>query len=290
MDQPILRQRFLNGIEQFINDKSPYSRQYLAPKPWVRILLTSLLMIASLFLALKFSASQPAVISDTEISINNQPFAPITLPLKQNIIGNYQVRLALNPGTADYQKLQIIPDDQLLALTVNGNNISLSNYSLSDLRNYSKGIFITLTDLLPEQANVIELRLNNSSNPAGLAVKPLKAFSGLQWIGLFASLLLLIYALSRHIKLSSSQYLVLILGLVAALFYLSKTDSHTRTFDVYEGGGHRDYIEYLIEHRKAPPPGDGWEYHQPPLYYVIGALSKVFLLAVNPAGMLGDNC
>src|SRR5690606_20538877 len=42
---------------------------------------------------------------------------------------------------------------------------------------------------------------------------------------------------------------------------------------------HRDYIEYLITHRTTPPPGDGWEYHQPPLYYTLAALSKTLLIS-----------
>lgn len=39
----------------------------------------------------------------------------------------------------------------------------------------------------------------------------------------------------------------------------------------FDGSGHTYYIDYLYRNRKMPPPTE-WETHQPPLYYIIGAL------------------
>lgn len=39
----------------------------------------------------------------------------------------------------------------------------------------------------------------------------------------------------------------------------------------FDGSGHVYYIRYLAEKKEIPPP-TGWETHQPPLYYIIGAL------------------
>lgn len=39
----------------------------------------------------------------------------------------------------------------------------------------------------------------------------------------------------------------------------------------FDGAGHVFYIEYLYKNWKLPPPRLGWETHQPPLYYAVGA-------------------
>lgn len=39
----------------------------------------------------------------------------------------------------------------------------------------------------------------------------------------------------------------------------------------FDGSGHVYYIRYLAEKKEIPPPTE-WETHQPPLYYIIGAL------------------
>jgi hypothetical protein len=68
------------------------------------------------------------------------------------------------------------------------------------------------------------------------------------------------------------------IGIVACVFYLSFTGERERIFDVYEGGGHKDYIEYVAKHWTLPDPGEGWEYHQPPLYYVFAAGVRTFFV------------
>src|SRR5690606_22309485 len=100
----------------------------------------------------------------------------------------------------------------------------------------------------------------------------------LEMAGIFACMMLLCYALRRHINLSPTQIALLMLGVAVSLGYMSVTDPHTRTFDVYEGGGHKDYIEYIIKEHSLPPPGGGWEYHQPPVYYLIAAAAKTLLV------------
>jgi len=43
----------------------------------------------------------------------------------------------------------------------------------------------------------------------------------------------------------------------------------------FDGAGHVEYVEYLYKNRKIPPP-TGYETHQPPLYYAIGAVLMFF--------------
>lgn len=243
-----------------------------------KFLLTICLAIFSLFLLMQIALQQNMSITDIELTVNDQTRQIKALPLKQNIIGNYRVTMNVRMAKWASKTMRIIPDDELLSISVNGQPVSLADYSKSELRDYSKGIKIALYDLKPLEENQIELILANNSNPAGLDVRPESTITYKAAVLIFLALLILIYGISRHLKLSKSQYVCLALGLIICLIYLSNTGPATRTFDVYEGGGHRDYIEYLINHRATPPPGEGWEYHQPPLYYTIAALSKTLLI------------
>ncbi len=59
---------------------------------------------------------------------------------------------------------------------------------------------------------------------------------------------------------------------------------------------HWSYIEYLVEHQRLPPPEGpvAGESHQPPLYYLIGAVATAwiphqgFQVSANPDFVLGD--
>jgi len=44
----------------------------------------------------------------------------------------------------------------------------------------------------------------------------------------------------------------------------------------FDGGGHVDYLNYIVLERKLPPANYGWETHQSPLYYFIGS----FLMSI----------
>ena len=67
---------------------------------------------------------------------------------------------------------------------------------------------------------------------------------------------------------------ILIFGLLLRVHYLSYTnyDEHAYDVDILHGGGHISYIKYIVENYSLPHPEKGWEYHQPPLYYLTAAL------------------
>ncbi len=55
--------------------------------------------------------------------------------------------------------------------------------------------------------------------------------------------------------------------------YWAATPWTWRNYDVKRFGesGHLGYVEYLATHLALPLPGQGWEYAQPPLYYIAAA-------------------
>lgn len=239
-----------------------------------RYLITTALCISTLIALMWISTWQSVSLQKTEISYNNSTYEEIRLPFGQDHIGPYTVRITVEGITSTKHSFRIYPDDELHALTVNGKQISLDAFSVEQRRNYSSGLVVEINQFIPNNINIIEAQLSNSSNPAGFRIESTNRLTNIKLFAIYAALIILVITLSRHLTMTKPQLFFLLLSIALSTLYLSKTDERTRTFDVYEGGGHKDYIEYLIEHRELPIPGDGWEYHQPPLYYLTAALAK----------------
>lgn len=73
---------------------------------------------------------------------------------------------------------------------------------------------------------------------------------------------------------------VLFFAVFVRLLYVGATPHTLRAHDL---DGHLDYITYVREHKGVPPAKDGWEFHQPPLYYALagGWMSVTDALSVS---------
>lgn len=239
-----------------------------------RYLLTALLCIGSIVALMWLSTWQTISLQNAEVAYDNNNFKKIELPFKKDHIGTYTIRVRIDGITTKEHSFRIYPDDEIQSLFVNGQSISLDSFSIEQRRNYNSGIVITTDQFIPNATNIIEAQLNNASNPTGFRIESTKRLTTGKAFAIYIILVFLVLIIKRHLSITKRQTLVLMLSLALSTVYLSKTDERTRTFDVFEGGGHKDYIEYLIEHRELPMPGDGWEYHQPPLYYLTAAFAK----------------
>ncbi len=83
---------------------------------------------------------------------------------------------------------------------------------------------------------------------------------------------LLYFFLKNQLRLPRSCVIVILLGLLLHILYLSYTPYTVRTYDVTEYGGHFDYIKYVATNWRLPAPNSGWETHHPPLYYISAAI------------------
>lgn len=243
-------------------------------KTTYRYLLTTFLTLSMVVALMWLSTWQSISLQKVEVAYNGSDFQTITLPFSQDHIGGYAIRVALDGINSNKHSFRIYPDDEIHGLLVNGKPISLEHLSVDERRNYGSGFIIEIDQFIPDQTNILEAQLSNASNPAGFRIESTKRLSNSKLLAIYLVLVALVFILKRHLPINKPQILVLLVSLAVSILYLSKTDERTRTFDVFEGGGHKDYIEYLIEHKKLPIPGDGWEYHQPPLYYLSAALAK----------------
>lgn len=80
------------------------------------------------------------------------------------------------------------------------------------------------------------------------------------------------------IKKNSFLVLIIILGFLLRIIYLSYTNYETRTYDV---GGHIDYIQYILKNYSLPTADKCWQCYQPPIYYILAALFLSGLSLVN---------
>jgi hypothetical protein len=243
--------------------------------------VTVILCLASLIVLMYASKWQSVAIENAVWSSAEADYQDFELAQPHAISGLFRVRVELELQPYSWKVLHIIPDDRLIAMQLNGRPVSLTGISPVELQSKWLGFDIRLDDLQPGRVNTLELLLSNDNGPAGVTVKSTPAVDLFSGAMTFTALLILLFALGPRLRLERSQYIILGLSLLLCIAYLSQTNAYTRSFDVHIPGGHRDYIEHLIQEQSLPDPAKGREYHQPPFYYVGAALVKELLAGTN---------
>ncbi len=77
-------------------------------------------------------------------------------------------------------------------------------------------------------------------------------------------------------------WIILAVAVLLRIAYVWVTPWDVRGHDA---SGHVQYIQYVIEHRSIPPPGEGFEFYHPPLYYFAAA---PILAGARSAGMTDE--
>lgn len=244
-----------------------------------RLVLHVMAAFICVFLVIKIAGWNATAITSVSVSYDGETYTAIDLPYKKDYIGDYWVRVEVQ-SVGIKEKVRLFPDDEIHSLSVNGKTEDLSRFSKSQRQDYSRGFEVKL-DLSGMQSNQILMRLSNQSNPSGFDLIFQHSIYWQQGVLLFLVLSFYVAFLSLSLPISSVQMPFAILGIVLCVTYLSVTGERERIFDVYEGGGHKDYIEFLSEKGRLPDPGNGWEYHQPPVYYAIAAVVRT-LFVDNP--------
>jgi len=197
--------------------------------------------------------------------------SPVTMPWVFGEVSNGNrliVQLPLHWFSP--RRWNIIPDDRLTALSVNGHAVPLDGVRPGGLSDWRRGFDIDLSPWLHSGDNQLEFTVDNYFLDGGILLRPLPG-----WLTplLAASLLPWLLALAFLFRLRRAQTLILGGALLVLACYWGETSWMTRNYDVlrYDGSGHLGYVGYVAHHLKLPPLNQGWEYFQPPLYYVIGA-------------------
>ncbi|SMC08561.1 hypothetical protein [Nitratiruptor tergarcus] len=184
---------------------------------------------------------------------------------------------SLNP----LQKIDIIPDDCVENFTINKKSIFIKN--IEGKCDWKRGFSLDITKYIHPGINHIQLVIKNRNGKSGLYLHFHSPISTVFHLLFSLSLLLLLFLVSNRFFSKKLSFFI-VAGIALCMIYLSYTPYYVRTYDVITHTGHLDYIKMIADHFTFPNPTKGWEYHQPPLYYILAAIVyKIsLLLYINP--------
>lgn len=235
------------------------------------VLLLSAIAI-TIFIVAMFSKSSQLVYVDFTMKSPDGSISPVQFPLHMAspANGTYELNGIIKKEKFSGTKVQIIPDDEVVALSINDKHVDLRGVPESARRDYRDGFTFDLNDYLNNGNNQAKITFVDTGGMMGVNLKSL--YSGalgnilLILSGIFISLIISKIKMGTHLKV------LLIAALFIRLFYFSFTPPDTRTHDQEE---HLEYSQYLATHWMPPPlekATDGAYFH-PPLYYYTGAIT-----------------
>jgi hypothetical protein len=185
--------------------------------------------------------------------------------------------------------VKLLPDDCLQKIEINGRDFPLSQYDSSQLCNFKKGMIVDFGNSLPVGTSLLRVTVENGHGGlSGVFFQSAEHWSRtgplLQCEAGVAAFIF--YCLLRFIGLDAGAAVILTLAFLLRLLYFACTPPTIREYDAFERGGHFYYIQYVLEHWSLPPRTVGWEYHQPPLYYLFSALLVRFTGVENTLAYL----
>lgn len=194
---------------------------------------------------------------------------PVQLPwVFHEVTRGNLLHLELKANWLTPRRWNIVPDDRLTALRVNGQQVPLNTLPQAGLSDWQLGFDIDLSPWLHSGDNQLDFTVDNYGWDGGISLRPRL---GWRWLPLGAALLGWVLLLARAFQLRPGQTAVLGLALIPLCAYLSATPWNHHVHDVTGGGGHLAYVVYIADHLALPPPGSGWTFYHPPLYYVAAA-------------------
>jgi len=239
-----------------------------------------LLWCCSIVLVITFMILQQLPLSIGDASLNSPQKSTITFPYSFKGKANqvYQYNVQINYSLFSSSHLKIVPDDCLEYLSINDAVVPVK--SIKGRCNWQKGFSIDLKPYLKEGKNTLHLHVKNKDGIGGLNLIATQDYDSLTYYLISSlmifSLIVLLFLTLSYSGLSLELILLLLAGILLRLAYLSYTDFDARTFDVVLHSGHLDYIKMIANEFRLPNPTQGWEYHQPPLYYALGAIFYKF--------------
>jgi 4-amino-4-deoxy-L-arabinose transferase-like glycosyltransferase len=166
------------------------------------------------------------------------------------------------------QTFRIIPDDKILSITINGNDVSLAHIPENKKADIRSGFIINLSKYLHSGENSIEIKFLDYGGY--MVMKMLPSQVSLYLLS-FTFLLFIMFVLSKKMYLPKRYTFILFLAIVIRVLYLSVTDFNVRDHDIY---AHIEYLKYFVENWALPPieKAVSGAFFHPPLYYFSAAL------------------
>jgi hypothetical protein len=227
------------------------------------------LLVGSLLLTLLCWNTLPSLGRGT-FRIDDGVPQPLDLPLtvreKARVL---EITVPLHVSLLHRGRILLKPDDCIEDLAVNGATVTDPSARFCD---YENGRVLDLSPWLRTGSNQLRVTVRNSGGPSGLDVVPRQD----PFFWSFGAALVIVAGLGaarllRLLHAGKEQMALLCVflgGSVLRVLYMLQTPAGRRGYD---SQGHLAYIRYLAEHWHLPPAHGGWEFYQPPLYYLLTA-------------------
>ena len=207
---------------------------------------------------------------------------PITLPLEEHsewANQTYTLTGKFSYGLFSQHIVHIVPDNCIDSFRINGMSVDLQAIIRGNLCDSTNGFDLDLKSYLRDGTNHFQIGLTDYGISGWFGLSITHSAYDSQYLVLLEMLLLevgmlLYFFLTNQLQLPRGVVIIVLLGLLLHLLYLSYTPYNVRTYDLMFYGGHLDYIQYVATNWRLPAPNldAGWEYHQAPLYYISAAI------------------
>jgi len=212
----------------------------------------------------------------------------LTNELGQNLVVDfpYNVQSQRNDRTYEYKlngkmhlnifsprSYRIIPDDKILSLTINGNDVPLEHIPDNKKKDWRNGFTMNLSEYLHNGENYIEIKFEDLGGLMGIKMQSLSRDirNVFFYLLLLSFLSFILFAFAKKMNLPKKYLCIFFLAIVIRILYLSVTNFDTRAHDTWE---HIEYTKYFVDNWSLPPveKASGSAFFHPPLYYFITAL------------------
>lgn len=241
-------------------------------------------ILLTVFIVLTLLALFLTSIRPTDVKMNSKSGStPINLPLKEHsdlsgqTAKEYDLTGKLAFSFLSQRIVAITADGCIKYFRINGITVTRDKIVHGENCNFPNRFDINLGKYLTHGTNTFEIALIDSGKWVGLSINnsyPDKLYVALISMLMLEMTVLLYYFLKNQLPFPRGVIILIVLGVLIRILYLSYTPYDTRSHDVLGYGGHLDYIKYVANHFQLPnpdPTSGGWEYHQAPLYYITAA-------------------
>lgn len=225
------------------------------------------LLLAFVLVVLKVSAPVIKNVTLERRSETKEVVLPILERMGQGEV--FSVKFGLNTGWSKELSLKLVPDDCVLAMSINGK--ALDPKLFPGYCDWASGFTLTRKDfekhvgLLKEYS--FNLKIRNNGGAAGLSALMKAGSFGSRALSIVAALLfgLLVFLIGSRFRLHKGILLIFLLGLALRGAYFQETSYSQRAYDV---DGHIEYVGIVADEHRIPDNKECWTCYHPPLYYL----------------------
>lgn len=242
---------------------------YFLKTPTERIAFV--LFAVAIFAAAASKAITNVSYADIIIDIPNQVPTSFPIKLPQDTTGEHTVSFNLFVSQFHPDRFYFAADDCLQSLVINGRTVEGTAIPFCD---FARGRTVDIGSYIYPGKNVIGAVMRNDGGEGMFDFKTATTDAAFLFpFTLFAAAIIAYASYLLYVRKAKawqfSIFWIAAVGIALRIYYFLGTPYWVRGHDTE---GHIEYARYLIDHWSIPPIGQGWEFWQPPLYYLMIAI------------------